>query len=83
MNQDVVNAALVAMMPFLVSAAVALFHRMYAKLPANKQAQAQTIATVVVPAVEQMWKKPQVPGYRKRPKHSSWLPPCSVTSASK
>ena len=66
MNQDVMNAALVALMPFLVSAAVALFHRMYAKLPANKQAQAQAIATVVVPAVEQMWKNAPGSGVQKK-----------------
>lgn len=44
MNQEVVNAAVVAAMPFLVSVAVTLFHMMFAKLPTSKQAQAQNVA---------------------------------------
>lgn len=56
MNQDLLNALLIALMPFLVSIALTLFRVVLSKLPENKQALAQQVAHIVVTAVEQMWK---------------------------
>ncbi len=56
MSQDQINALVVALMPFLVSMALTLFRYLAAKLPANKQAQMQQVAGIVVTAVEQTYK---------------------------
>lgn len=57
MAQEMINAAIVALMPFLVTGAIALFRLFMSKLPANRQAQAEQVAGVVVLAAEQMFAK--------------------------
>lgn len=56
MTQELINAAILVLMPYLVVGALSLFRVLVAKLPANRQAQAQQVAGVVVSAVEQMWR---------------------------
>lgn len=55
MTQEMINAAIVVLMPYLVVGAISLFRLLVSKLPENKQAAAQQVAGVVVSAVEQLF----------------------------